>query len=77
MGLSEWSYSGEELAAPPQVFDKAWYSVDFVTPKDLRPIALPTSHNVKSIDPPLSQTVVDVDMAELVKKYDDPSVALT
>jgi putative intracellular protease/amidase len=70
--LSEWGYWGEELVAPLAVFDAKNCSTDFVTPKGLRPIALPASYESKSIDPPLGRTVVTPEMAEAVVKIDDP-----
>lgn len=73
--ISEWGYWGEELVAPLGVFDAEGCSVDFLTPKGLRPIALPASYDVNNIDPPLGRTVVSAPMAEAVKKYDDPSTS--
>lgn len=71
--LSEWGYWGEELVAPLQVFDDK-VSFDFITPKGLRPLALPASYaDPDFIDPPLGKKVVDPKMAEQVKLYDDPS----
>jgi putative intracellular protease/amidase len=70
--LSEWGYWGEELVAPLAVFDEVGCSVDFVTPKGQRPIALPASYDPKNVDPPLGRTVVAAAMAEAVKKIEDP-----
>jgi hypothetical protein len=70
--LSEWGDWGEELVAPLTVFDAKNCSVDFVTAKGQRPIALPASYDSKSIDPPLGRMVASPDMAGAVKKIDDP-----
>jgi putative intracellular protease/amidase len=71
--LSEWGYWGEELVAPLEVFKAEGCATDFMTPKGQRPIALPASYDFRSVDPPLGCTVVTNEMAEAVKKYDDPA----
>lgn len=71
--LSEWGYWGEELVGPLEKFDAAGYQVDFVTPTGKRPVALTTSMDATFVDPPLGKPVVSQEMAEKVKKLDDPS----
>jgi putative intracellular protease/amidase len=71
--LSEWGYWGEELVGPLETFDAAGYQVDFVTPTGKRPVALTPSMDPTFVDPPLGRTVVSQDMAEKVKKLDDPN----
>jgi putative intracellular protease/amidase len=71
--LSEWGYWGEELLGPLEAFDAEGYHVDFATPTGKRPIALPPSMDPYFIDPPLGKPVVSQEMAEKVKKLDDPT----
>jgi putative intracellular protease/amidase len=71
--LSEWGYWGEELVGPLETFDTAGYHVDFATPTGKRPVALTPSMDANFVDPPLGRSVVSVEMAEKVKKLDDPS----
>lgn len=71
--LSEWGYWGEELVGPLETFDNAGYQVDFATPTGKRPVALTPSMDPMFVDPPLGRTVVSQEMAEKVKKLDDPS----
>ncbi|MBV9386094.1 MAG: type 1 glutamine amidotransferase domain-containing protein [Chroococcidiopsidaceae cyanobacterium CP_BM_ER_R8_30] len=71
--LSEWGYWGEELVGPLETFDNAGYQVDFVTPTGKRPVALTPSMDPTFVDPPLGRTVVSQEMAEKVKKLDNPS----
>ncbi len=71
--LSEWGYWGEELVGPLETFDAAGYQVDFVTPTGKRPVALTPSMDSTFVDPPLGRAVVSQDMAEKVKKLDDPN----
>jgi putative intracellular protease/amidase len=71
--LSEWGYWGEELIGPLETFDAAGYQVDFATPTGKRPIALTPSMDASFVDPPLGRPVVSQEMAEKVKKLDDPS----
>ncbi len=71
--LSEWGYWGEELVGPLETFDAAGYQVDFVTPTGKRPVALTTSMDATFVDPPLGKPVVSQEMADKVKKLDDPS----
>ncbi|GAB1545378.1 DJ-1/PfpI family protein [Scytonema sp. NUACC21] len=71
--LSEWGYWGEELVGPLDSFDNEGYHVDFATPTGKRPVALPPSMDPYFIDPPLGKTVVSQEMAEKVKRLDDPT----
>jgi putative intracellular protease/amidase len=71
--LSEWGYWGEELIGPLETFDAAGYQVDFATPTGKKPVALTPSMDASFVDPPLGRPVVSVEMAEKVKKLDDPS----
>jgi putative intracellular protease/amidase len=71
--LSEWGYWGEELVGPLEIFDAAEYQVDFATPTGKRPVALTPSMDPAFVDPPLGRPVVSQEMAEKVKKLDDPS----
>lgn len=71
--LSEWGYWGEELIGPLETFDAAGYEVDFATPTGKRPVALTPSMDPNFVDPPLGRSVVSVEMAEKVRKIDDPS----
>jgi len=70
--LSEWGYWGEELIAPLEVLDAAGYQVDFATPTGKRPVALPPSMDPTFVDPPLGRPVVSDDMAEKVRRIDNP-----
>lgn len=71
--LSEWGYWGEELIGPLETFDASGYQVDFATPTGKRPVALTSSMDPTSVDPPLGRSVVSQDMADKVKAIDDPS----
>lgn len=71
--LSEWGYWGEELVGPLETFDAAGYQVDFVTPTGKRPVALTPSMDSTFVDPPLGRTVVSEEMAQKVRRLDDPS----
>ena len=75
IAISEWGYWGEELVAPLDRFDEQGYEVDFVTPKGLRPIALPVSYDPTFEDPPLGEgkEIVSQKMADKVKKLEQPS----
>lgn len=70
--LSEYGYWGEELVGPLETFDAAGYQVDFATPTGKRPVALPPSMDPTFVDPPLGRTVVSEEMAEKVKRLEDP-----
>jgi len=61
------------LVGPLETFDAAGYQVDFVTPTGKRPVALTTSMDATFVDPPLGKPVVSQEMADKVKKLDDPS----
>lgn len=71
--LSEFGYWGEELVGPLETFDAAGYQVDFVTPTGKRPVALTPSMDPTFVDPPLGRTVVSEEMAQKVRRLDDPS----
>lgn len=70
--LSEWGYWGEELVAPLEILDAAGYQVDFATPTGKRPVALPPSMDPTFVDPPLGRPVVSDEMAEKVRRIDNP-----
>ena len=70
--LSEWGYWGEELIGPLETFDIAGYESTFVTPTGLRPLAYPVSMDPTFVDPPLGKIVVSQEMADKVKKIEDP-----
>jgi putative intracellular protease/amidase len=71
--LSEWGYWGEELIGPLDTFDAAGYESTFVTPTGLRPVAYPVSMDATFVDPPLGKIVVSQEMAEKVRRIDDPN----
>lgn len=71
--LSEWGYWGEELVGPLETFDAAGYQIDFATPTGKRPVALSSSMESTSVDPPLGRSVVSDEMAQKVKALDDLS----
>lgn len=68
--LSEYGYWGEELIGPLEIFDKAGYEIDFVTPKGRRPVAISVSMDVDYVDPPLGRSVTSPDTAEKVREID-------
>ena len=69
--LSEYGYWGEELIGPLETFEKAGYTIDFVTPKGRRAVALPPSMDETYIDPPLGKSVTSKEVAAKVKAIDD------
>ncbi len=71
--LSEWGFWGEELIGPLEVLEKADYTNEFATPNGWRPVALPASMNSQYEDPPLGKSVTSEDMADKVKKINDPA----
>ena len=71
--LSEFGYWGEELVGPLETFDAAGYQVDFASPTGKRPVALTPSMDSTFVDPPLGRTVVSEEMAQKVRRLDDPS----
>jgi putative intracellular protease/amidase len=68
--LSEYGYWGEELIGPLEVFDKAGYQVDFMTPTGKRPVAITVSMDPAYVDPPLGRSVTTAEVAEKVKAID-------
>jgi putative intracellular protease/amidase len=71
--VSEWGFWGEELIGPLEEFDKAGYESVFVTPTGRRPVALTPSMDPKFQDPPLGRPVTSEEMADKVRKIDDPA----
>ncbi len=71
--LSEWGFWGEELIGPFEMLRDAGYIIEFATPAGKRPVALPPSMDPKYEDPPLGKSVTSLEMAEKVKKINDPS----
>jgi putative intracellular protease/amidase len=71
--LSEWGFWGEELIGPLEVLSEAGYTIDFATPNGKRPVALPPSMDPRYEDPPLGKSVTTEEMAEKVKKINDPA----
>jgi len=71
--VSEYGYWGEELIGPIEVLEAGGYQVDIATPTGKRPIALPVSMDPTFVDPPLGRPVVSQDMAEKVKRLEDPN----
>ena len=71
--LSEWGFWGEELIGPLEVLQSAGYTVEFVTPSGRRPRALPPSMDPAYEDPPLGKSVTSPEMAEKVKRINDPA----
>ena len=71
--LSEWGFWGEELIGPYEVLSAAGYSIEFATPHGKRPMALPPSMDPAYEDPPLGKSVTSAEMAEKVKKINDPA----
>jgi putative intracellular protease/amidase len=71
--LSEWGFWGEELIGPYEVLSGAGYAVEFATPNGKRPVALPPSMDPGYEDPPLGRSVTSSEMAEKVKRINDPS----
>jgi putative intracellular protease/amidase len=70
--ITEWGYWGEELIGPLETLDAAGYQSTFITPTGLRPIAYPVSMDPTFVDPPLGRIVVSQEMADKVKKIEDP-----
>lgn len=73
--VSEWGYWGEELVGPVEVFDAAEYDVRFITPTGKRPNAITVSMDPEYVDPPLARPVTTAEMAEKVKRWDDPATS--
>src|SRR5215467_14034868 len=73
--LSEWGFWGEELIGPYEVLSGAGYAIEFATPNGKRPVALPPSMDPSYEDPPLGKSVTSAEMAEKVKKINDPANA--
>lgn len=71
--LSEWGFWGEELVGPLEVFQRKNYRTVLCTPTGGRPRALPPSMDPSFKDPPLGKTVTTPEMAEKVRRLDDPS----
>jgi putative intracellular protease/amidase len=71
--LSEWGFWGEELIGPLEVFDDKGYESTFCTPTGKRPRALPPSMDATYVDPPLGKSVTSEEMAEKVRKIDNPN----
>ena len=71
--LSEWGFWGEELIGPLEVFDEKKYTSVLCTPTGKRPVALTPSMDPGFVDPPLGKAVTTEEMAEKVKRIDDPS----
>ncbi len=71
--LSEWGFWGEELIGPYEVLSGAGYNIEFATPNGRRPVALPPSMDPGYEDPPLGKSVTSTDMADKVKKINDPA----
>jgi putative intracellular protease/amidase len=71
--LSEWGYWGEELVGPLGEFDRAGYTVDFITPTGKRPNAITVSMDPDYFDPPLHRPVTTPEMAASVREIDDLS----
>lgn len=70
MLLSEWGYWGEELVGPLDTFDKAGYSIDFMTANGKTPVPLPPSMDPEYVDPPLGKSVTSPEVAKRVKEVD-------
>lgn len=70
MLLSEWGYWGEELVGPLDTFDKAGYTVEFMTPNGKAPVPLPPSMDPEYVDPPLGKSVTSPEVAKHVKEVD-------
>lgn len=70
MLLSEWGYWGEELVGPLDTFDKAGYTVDFMTANGKDPVPLPPSMDPEYVDPPLGKSVTSPEVAQRVKEVD-------
>lgn len=73
--LSNFGYWGVELTGPMVKLEEAGYTLDFVTPKGDRPIALPPSYDTTYYDPPLGVNVTTEFDANQVKSImDDPKL---
>jgi len=73
VALSEWGFWGEELIGPLDEFDKAGYSVDFVTPTGKRPVAIGVSKDADFFDPALKRPVTSPEVAAKTIEIDDPN----
>jgi len=70
---SNHGYWGIELAAPVRALQQAGYTVDLVTPRGERPIALPPSTDPDFVDPPLGVRVTTPEACELTRSFErDP-----
>jgi putative intracellular protease/amidase len=67
---SNHGYWGVELAAPVLALQSAGYTVDLVTPRGERPIALPSSLDPDFVDPPLGKCVTTPEARELTRRLE-------
>lgn len=69
--LSEWGYWGEELVGPYDVLIEAGYTVDFVTPKGRKPVALPPSMDESFVDIALDKYVTSAHYAKRTREIEE------
>ncbi len=70
---SNHGYWGVELAAPVRALQRAGITVDLLTPRGERPIALPPSLDPNYVDPPLGINVTTSADSELTRSFEqDP-----
>jgi putative intracellular protease/amidase len=68
--LSEYGYWGVELVGPLEKLEAAGYTVEFMTPKGKKAVALPPSYDTTYVDPPLGTCVTTPEAAEKVKAFE-------
>lgn len=68
--LSEYGYWGVELVGPLEKLEAAGYTVEFMTPKGGKAVALPPSYDTSYIDPPLGICVTTKEAAEKVIAFE-------
>lgn len=68
--LSEYGYWGVELVGPLEKLEAAGYTVEFMTPKGGKAVALPPSYDTSYVDPPLGICVTTKEAAEKVIAFE-------
>jgi len=68
--LSEYGYWGVELVGPLEKLEAAGYTVEFMTPKGGKAVALPPSYDTSYVDPPLGICVTTKESAEKVIAFE-------
>nr|WP_299423975.1 type 1 glutamine amidotransferase domain-containing protein [uncultured Emticicia sp.] len=68
--LSEYGYWGVELVGPLEKLEAAGYTVEFMTHKGKKAVALPPSYDTTYVDPPLGTCVTTKEAAEKVIAFE-------